>query len=228
MRITVSQNALPAELSDLSPFRLGNSLLLLCRNEFKKDAVGRPLLSEDEKNSFNYNEPSCCLEVTNSGIQRCAFGDSQHGQSQTRFVHSLLNITHRTFEREVSSDGNTWKVLLVSKRGESPLVTKACDALEVFQIWHQVEEKVVNVHLLKSAINRFRISIQDLLTVFSLSSCNECPSTRKFPQRVYIKAFIQARIMSHDFVLVNDEIFRNSPILCPAHAAPETAWHSLE
>ena len=170
------------------------------------DIASRHVNSNTSSNSWNIEEgsidvfdPSCCWKLEKSVISRFALGDSQHGQSQTRFVRSLLSISTRKFPERLS--GELWKVLLVCNRQESPVISSKFPELRPFSVIQQVQERFVDINKFSSAVERFNLNQRDLALVFALSGCAECPSTRRVKQSSYVKALFTLKGVHPDLCI---------------------------
>lgn len=181
--------------------------------------IEEPQSREDDLHDITMFSPMLCWKVTKEGIERHAEGDSCHGKSQTRFVRSLLNITRQTFLCE--SIETPWKILLLSNRAEGPLITSAFEPLSVFQIFHQVEERIVNVKELSLAILGSRMEVNDLIIALAMSGCDECRSTIQVGQACYVKALFRC----HSQGL---QLFKDSYAQLSTTTADVNAWDNMQ
>lgn len=176
-------------LSELEAQRSRNAVLLVARC---------PDTSEDAVLRFNENvpvgnhcyfDPHCCWIVGMDGFKRFYIGDTSHGQSHRRFVHSLSSISKPSlFEHEQLKP---WKFTLISNREEGPLVTASCREIDSFHIIQQVEEQSVDISNLKSGVARFGVQMSEVLLLMAISGCTECPPTRRVRQTTYVRAFVR-------------------------------------
>lgn len=122
-------------------------------------------------------------------MKRFCASDATHGQAQTGFVHSLLTITQPRLLRDAAD--SSWKVILLSNREEGLLFAAARDSLGRFEIFYEVGERFVEITVFRKAIERCEFNLQEVLLLFAISSCSECPSTKHLKQKAYVKAFVR-------------------------------------
>ena len=131
---------------------------------------------------------TCCWEITEKSSIRFTFGDSKHGQGQTRFVRAILTITR--FRLEEAALGSKWKVLLMSNAPESALVSASFGELEDFEVVQQINEEYISVNILRDVVKRTGLDINYLLLIYAFSGCMECPSTRNVPEDFFTNALL--------------------------------------
>ena len=139
------------------------------------------------ENSMDVFDSTCCWKIDASGIWRYPIGDTNHAQSQTRFIRALLTISSKSFPEKLR--GRPWKVLLISRKEEGPMIAASFKELQKFEVFQQVEERYIHINKLAAAIERFNASLLELSLLFAPSGCAECPSSRRVNQSSFVKAF---------------------------------------
>lgn len=204
--IAISDAARHCQLKNLAFLRYGEAVVVVpSSNSDSEVEVGTPsselkynlscvpivndnMLSED----ITLYDPSVCWNISSTGIRRHGESDRSHGQAQTRFDHSILNVTQKRFF-SLQLPRERWKVLMVSNQVESPLITTLCSDLNQFNVIHKLEEDYVDTNKLKKAPCDADVSERDLALLFSLAGCDECPSTLGVKQRDYVATYSMHR-----------------------------------
>lgn len=135
----------------------------------------------------------CCWKVTEFGFQRYEVSDSEHGESQTRIVHSLEQVTCLNLAKnEIAS--NECSIFVRSCEPESPFITALSSSLQYLTALHQHGECVVNIKAMRNAFLDANIRVEDVILLYAMSGCCMSPSTQKITQQLYISAFLSLEL----------------------------------
>lgn len=103
--------------------------------------------------------PSCCWSISKHGLRRFQAVDSQHWESQTCIVHSIVNVTDARFRR-LRLPSHARNALVLSTNLETPLVISISQRLFAVNLFCRMRDTLFDVSLFRKMLQKVGVTTE--------------------------------------------------------------------